>query len=76
MRTTNSDDVPVAVSIESPYGATSRASVAPGKSYSHAITTRQVSVAAGSVTAEVSATVDGQPVSVSVAAAYGAHACG
>ncbi|QIG39502.1 family 43 glycosylhydrolase [Microbacterium sp. 4R-513] len=76
VQATNGEVVPVAVSLSSSFGAKSIAALAPGSSTAQAFTSRQVSVPAGSVSAEVSATVDGKPISVTVDAPYAARSCG
>ncbi|WP_241246020.1 family 43 glycosylhydrolase [Microbacterium sp. 4R-513] len=76
VQATNGEAVPVAVSLSSSFGAKSIAALAPGTSTAQAFTSRQVSVPAGSVSAEVSATVDGKPISVTVDAPYAARSCG
>jgi cytochrome c len=59
----------------SAYGSKSFASVQPGKNAFHAFTTREVSVPAGSVSLEVSATVDGDEVTLPVDAGYDSASC-
>lgn len=75
VQATNGEDVPVSVGFETAYGSKSFASVAPGKNAVHAFTTRLASVPAGTASAEVSATVDGEPVTVALEAAYDARGC-
>lgn len=71
----NDSSVPVKVTLK--WGTTSKTfnSVAPGANAVHAFSTRQASVPAGVVTATVSATVGGQPVTKTVDAAYAAASC-
>ncbi|MET4156919.1 arabinoxylan arabinofuranohydrolase [Agromyces sp. PvR057] len=73
---TNNDDVAISVAFASSFGAKSFASVAPGKNAVHAFTTRLANVPASTVTAHVSGSVDGSPVSVDVEAPYDAKSCG
>lgn len=75
-KVTNNDDVPLALTIESDFGARSVPALAPGRSVSHAFTTRQEAIDAGSVTVTVSGTVDGETVSMPVEASYAADSCG
>ncbi|WP_139415551.1 family 20 glycosylhydrolase [Agromyces laixinhei] len=74
-KATNSEDVPLALTIESAYGTKSFASVAPGKSAVHAFTTRAADVPAGTVTFDATATIDGASVTTSIDAAYDAATC-
>lgn len=73
---TNNEDVPVKVVVTTPFSTKSFASIVPGSNGFHAFTSRLVTVPAGSVTVEASATIDGKPVSVTASAPYGAIACG
>ena len=73
---TNDSDVPVALSLTTPFGSKQIASVAPGKSSSTAFTTRAATIADGQATVVASANVDGEDVSVTVPATYAAKACG
>ena len=75
VRVTNTEDVPIAVALETPYGSKSLASVAPGATAAHAFTTRLPSVPAGAASAEVSATIDGKSVSTESEASYSARTC-
>src|SRR5690606_5963543 len=74
-RVANGSDVPVTVDVESAFGSRSL-SLAPGRQASHAFTTRQTTVEAGTVSVTATATVDGQEVSVPLEADYDAHTCG
>lgn len=76
VQVTNAESVPVAVSMTSAYGSKSVAALAAGKSTTQAFTTRLTSLPEGTASAEVTATVDGEPVSVSLDAPYSARACG
>ncbi|MEF3404787.1 DUF1349 domain-containing protein [Agromyces sp. CCNWLW203] len=75
VRATNGEAVPVSIAFASDYGTKSFAAVAPGKNAVHAFTTRQTSIPAGTVDVTAQASIDGQPVSVSLAAAYPANSC-
>lgn len=75
VQATNHEAVPVAIEFESAFGTRSFASVPPGKNAVHAFTTRQASIPAGAVSAELSAAPDGDPVRVEADAAYAARAC-
>jgi len=75
VQVTNNSAVAVDVVIASPYGSKTITAVAPGKNAVHAFTTRLANLPAGSVTATVTATVDGQPVSQEVPASYTARTC-
>ncbi len=72
---TNSDTKSVQAIFTSAYGTKTFAEVKPGKNAVHAFTTRAASVQAGNVAVEAKATVNGQPVSVTVNAAYNAASC-
>ena len=76
IRATNGEAVPVSVGFASDYGSKSFAAVAPGKNAVHTFTTRQASVPAGEVDVTAQATIDGQPVTATVAAGYPANSCG
>ncbi|HEX5859623.1 MAG TPA: beta-L-arabinofuranosidase domain-containing protein [Microbacterium sp.] len=73
---TNNADVPVKLSLSTPYGSKQIASLAAGKSSSTAFTSRLGTIPEGQATVVASATVDGETVSVTVPAAYSAKACG
>ena len=73
---TNNDEMPLAVSIASPFGTKAFPAVAPGKNAFHAFTTRAVGIAEGEATVEVTGQVNGETVTQSVAAPYPAHSCG
>ncbi|BCW39489.1 hypothetical protein StoSoilB3_10240 [Arthrobacter sp. StoSoilB3] len=72
---TNNDTKSVQATFTSSYGTKSFAEVKPGKNAVHAFTTRAASVPAGTVAVEAKATVNGQPVTVTVNAAYNAASC-
>src|SRR5690606_21864540 len=69
-RVTNDEDVPVSVTVESPFGTKTFPAVAPGRSASHAFTTRQADLPAGSLEASATATVAGETVTVPLEASY------
>ena len=73
--TANGDEVPVDVALETAYGSKTVADLAPGKRSSQAFTTRQASVPAGAVSAEVTGIVDGETVTSEVSATYDALTC-
>ncbi|WP_240642076.1 family 43 glycosylhydrolase [Microbacterium sulfonylureivorans] len=75
VQASNGDEVPLALSVSTPFGAKA-AALAPSKSASYAFTTRLVSVPAATVEVEASATVDGESVTVSVEEPYAARSCG
>lgn len=61
VQASNGSDVPVGVTFTSTSGTKSFTSVAPGKTVSHAFTTRQANLPAGAVTVEATATMNGAP---------------
>ncbi|WP_442576970.1 beta-L-arabinofuranosidase domain-containing protein [Microbacterium sp. F51-2R] len=73
---TNASGVPVAAVVASPYGSKSFTGVAPGKSVAQAFTTRMADVAATTVTAQVSGTIDGKSVTSELSAVAAAVSCG
>ncbi len=73
---TNNEAVHVKASAESAYGARPFGSVPPGKQKPRSFPTNEASVAAGTVTVAVSATLNGEPVSASLTADYAARSCG
>lgn len=76
LQSSNREEVPVALALSSTFGTKAVAALAPGKSVSHAFTTRQVTVPAGTASAQATATLNGEVVTVSVDAPYAAHSCG
>ena len=74
-RANNGDTVPTTVKFTTGWGTKTMAAIAPGKSTTHAFTTRQSSVAAGTVDVTAEATVDGQAVTFQTTAAYPARSC-
>jgi hypothetical protein len=76
VRATNAEPMPVSVSIESAFGSKNLGALATGKSATAAFTTRQAAVPAGSVAVQLTATVDGEPLTVPVDEPFAAHSCG
>lgn len=76
VQATNNADVPVSIAFETSFGSKSFASVAPGKSVAHAFTTRLTSVPAGVASMDATATIEGEPVTVSHDAPYNVRSCG
>lgn len=72
---TNNDTVPISVTITTAYGTKTTASLAAGKNFSYAATTRLTTLPAGTVTAVATATIDGQQVSSTPRASYDARTC-
>lgn len=72
----NADDVPVAVQVQTTYGSKTVAAVQPGKTSSHAFSTRLANIAAGTVSVTATATVDGDQVTSVTDASYPAQVCG
>lgn len=72
----NPNDVPVQAVVASPFGTKTFAAVAPGKSATHAFTTRQAAIDAGELTVTATAEIDGEPVAKTMTAAYAARSCG
>uniref|UniRef100_UPI003F4930D6 LamG-like jellyroll fold domain-containing protein n=1 Tax=Paenarthrobacter nicotinovorans TaxID=29320 RepID=UPI003F4930D6 len=72
----NGEAVPVAATFTSPFGTKSFAAISPNKNASHAFTTRAASIPQGFVTADISATFDGQIVTKKLESAYAAKNCG
>ncbi|WP_219827802.1 family 43 glycosylhydrolase [Rathayibacter sp. AY2B5] len=75
VQASNGSDVPVGVTFTSTSGTKSFTSVAPGKTVSHAFTTRQANLPAGAVTVEATAMMNGAPVETEVSAPYAARPC-
>jgi len=73
---TNESDVPVSLAVTTSYGSKQVAALAPAKTTSSAYTTRLASTPSGTISVVASATVGGQPVSVTVPAQYDARTCG
>ncbi|PPF58944.1 hypothetical protein C5C13_07335 [Clavibacter michiganensis] len=71
----NDATVPTDLTIGSPFGSKAFASVAPGKTVTHAYTTRATSIPAGTATVTATATVNGAPVSTATTTSYTARSC-
>lgn len=69
----NADEIPLNVVITTPFGTKSFTSVQPGKNASVSLNTLSASFPAGTATATISATVDGDLVTHTVAIPYGAY---
>ncbi|ARU52220.1 hypothetical protein CBR64_12885 [Cellulosimicrobium cellulans] len=80
VRVTNGEDVPVSVSLATPYGERAFADVAPGKNAYQSFATRATSAPAGTATVTGTTTVDGpdgpQEVTATVDAPFAALDCG
>ncbi|WP_228484576.1 family 43 glycosylhydrolase [Microbacterium cremeum] len=76
VRVSNDEDVPVSLTLATPFGTKTVSALAADTSASYAFTTRQASIAAGAVTGEATATVSGEPVSAPLDAEFAAHSCG
>lgn len=72
----NHDEVPATVAVTTPYGAKTFAAVAPDAQSSAVFSTRLPSMPAGSATAAITATVDGEAVETDQAVEYVASSCG
>jgi hypothetical protein len=72
----NDSDEPVEITLETPYGNRSFASVAPGANVYQSFHTRASSVTAGSATVRVTGTVAGRDVTSVHSAQHPAEACG
>lgn len=72
---TNNEDVPVAVTLTSPFSTRTVAAVQPGRNVFHAFTTRQTSVPAATVVVQASAGSGAEAVSVRKEVAYEAITC-
>jgi hypothetical protein len=71
----NSEGAPIDVAITSDYGTKTFTAVATGKAVTQSFTTRLVSVPAGSVGVDVTATFNGTPVTTHLTANYAATSC-
>ncbi|WP_251153440.1 Ig-like domain-containing protein [Cellulosimicrobium sp. Marseille-Q4280] len=76
VRATNGEDVPVDVTLSSPYGQKAFADVAAGRAAYQSFAVRAASAPAGIVTVTGSATVDGEEVTSTSTAAFDALDCG
>ncbi|MFE7503907.1 carboxypeptidase regulatory-like domain-containing protein [Promicromonospora sp. NPDC057488] len=72
---TNTNEVPVAVTLQTPYGSKAIASIAPGTDALQPFTTRLGTVPAGEVTVTARATIGGAPVTVTDHVAYNNRTC-
>lgn len=72
---TNNEDVPVALTVTSSWGAKSFAAVQPGKNAFHAFTTRAPGIPNGQFTLDASAQVAGETVTVQRTLDYAAATC-
>ncbi len=76
VRAVNDGDVPVTVTLTTPYGSTTVADVAPGKQAYQSFNARAGQIGAGKVTVTGTATIGGKRVTTSYDAAYTAISCG
>ncbi|WP_081709904.1 family 20 glycosylhydrolase [Arthrobacter sp. 35W] len=76
VRALNTHDAATAIELTTPYGTKTFASIDSGKNALHAFTTRVADLPRGQVTVKSSATVDGQPRTTTLTAAYEALTCG
>ncbi|MFD4994494.1 alpha-L-arabinofuranosidase C-terminal domain-containing protein [Cellulosimicrobium cellulans] len=76
VRATNGEDVPVSVTLATPFGQKAFADVAPGKNAYQSFAARATSAPAGTATVTGTATVDGEQVTSTVDVAYDALDCG
>ncbi|MBD5785658.1 glycoside hydrolase family 2 [Cellulosimicrobium terreum] len=76
VRATNGEDVPVDVTLTTPFGSKTVDGVQPGKNAYQSFAVRAPSAEAGSATMTATATVDGAAVTTEVDAAYDALTCG
>lgn len=72
----NTSAVPVSIELTTAFGTKSIASVAPGKSVSQTISTRQAQLAAGDVSITATGQVDGKTATATQKAGYDARSCG
>ncbi len=72
---TNNEDVPVSLALTTPFGSKAIADLAPGRGVSHAFTTRQAGIDEGSVSATVTASIDGQSVQSEQSATFAGRTC-
>ncbi|WP_308797787.1 glycosyl hydrolase family 98 C-terminal domain-containing protein [Agromyces silvae] len=75
VQVTNTETVPVDLTFETAYGTKSFTGIAPGKSAFHTFTTRLNSVPEGPVSVVGTATIDDDPVTVSIDAGHEARSC-
>jgi hypothetical protein len=76
VRATNGEDVPVDVTLDTPFGTKAFSAVAPGANAYQSFAVRGTSVEAGEATVTATATVDGEQVTAEVVAPYDATTCG
>ncbi|MBM7818811.1 alpha-L-arabinofuranosidase [Cellulosimicrobium cellulans] len=76
VRATNGEDVPVSVTLTTPFGQKTFADVAPGKNAYQSFAARATSAPAGTTSVTGTATVDGEQVTATVTVAYDALDCG
>ncbi len=76
VRATNGEDVPVDVTLATPFGTKAVTAVAPGANAYQSFAVRAPSAEAGEATVTATATVDGEQVSTEVVAPYAATTCG
>lgn len=72
----NVDDVPVNVSVQTPYGSKNVAALQPGKTSAQAFSTRLALIEPGTVSVTASAVRDGDPVTAVIDAPYSLQPCG
>nr|WP_241744419.1 family 78 glycoside hydrolase catalytic domain [Cellulosimicrobium arenosum] len=76
VRATNGTDVPLDVTLATPYGTKDDSDVQPGKSAYQSFAVRDTTTAAGTATVTATGTLDGDEVSVETDAPYDALDCG
>lgn len=72
----NAAEVPVALQVQTTFGSKTVAAVQPGKTSSHAFTTRLAGIDGGTVSVTAKATVDGEQMTSVTDASYPAQVCG
>ena len=76
VRATNGEDVPMAVTLDTPFGSKTVSDVQPGKNAYQSFAVRSTSVEAGTATVTASGEVDGEEVTTELEAGYAASSCG
>jgi len=76
VRATNGEDVPVTVTLSTPFGERAFADVAPGRSAYQSFPARAPSAPTGTATVSATATIDGEEVTATVDAPFDALDCG
>jgi len=76
VRATNGEDVPLDVTLATPFGTKAFAAVAPGSNAYQSFAVRAGAVEAGTATVTVTGEVDGEEVTSEVEASYAASSCG